>query len=137
MVSKPMEPVPPAPASTTPPTSGQESTEAGREGPSAAEQGAAAALGNDPPVEDHMTIATGGGTTGLSPSAYAEAVKRMDEVVGEIPPILLELLVLSVLSGDDWKQSKAPEADDQEKGHSQPHPEAPVGTSATVSTRES
>jgi hypothetical protein len=157
-----VESIPPAPASTTPvsedilmegtadsamltvttkedalPAAGQEGTEAGKDELPPIEQEAAAARGREPPAEDQMTTAAGEDTTGLSPGAYAEVVRRMDEVVGELPPIPLKLLVLSFLSGDAWKQSKTPEANDQEKVRDQPHPEAPAGASTTVSTRRS
>jgi hypothetical protein len=89
-----------------------------------------------PAVDDPPTAAAGGNTTIPLSDAEAEGLKRMDEVVGELPPIPLKLLVLAFLTGDSWKQSKASEAAETGEHQEQPQNQAPAGTSSIVSTRE-
>jgi hypothetical protein len=83
-----------------------------------------------PPFADH---AGDDGTTDPPPDA---SVRRMEEVVGDLPPIPLKLLVLSMLGSDVWKPSKGPQVDDREGPQVTPPSEDPVSATTTVSTRE-
>jgi hypothetical protein len=118
---------------SAPPTADQGRTVGGEGVLPAAEQGGIAGGDSAPPAADQEGR---DGTTNFPPDADVESIRRMDEVVGDLPPIPLKLLVLAMLSGDGWKPSKAPEASDREKTQVQPPSGGHASTSTAVSTRE-
>jgi hypothetical protein len=111
---------------STPPTADQETSVSGGGVPPPVEQETTGA----PPLADR---AGEGGTTDPPPDANT---RRMEEVVGDLPPIPLKLLVLSMLGGDGWRPSKGPQVDDREGPQVTPPSEDPVSATTTVSTCE-
>jgi hypothetical protein len=119
-----------------PPVVSQEAAAVVEDIPPSTEQASAAGEDIVPPGQDQTAAVAGGNTTIPPLDAEAEGLRRMDEVVGELPPFPLKLLVLAFLIGDSWKQTKASETADPEEIHEQPQTQAPAGTSSSVSTRK-
>jgi hypothetical protein len=108
--------------------------------PTADQETSVSGGGVPPPVEQETTgappLADRAGEDGTTDPPPDASTRRMEEVVGDLPPIPLKLLVLSMLGGDGWKPSKDPQVDDQGGPQATPPSEDPVSTTTTVSTRK-
>jgi hypothetical protein len=108
--------------------------------PTADQETSVSGGGVPPPVEQETTeappLADRGGEDGTTDPPLDASMRRMEEVVSDLPPIPLKFLVLAMLGGDGWKPSKGPQVDDRGEPQVTPPSGDPVSTTTTVSTRK-